>query len=96
MLNILINAYAVNPYWGSEQGMGWNWVINIARYCNVYVITEGEFKDNIEEAVMLLPQKIIFIFITIHFLTRLDKCVGIKGTGGFTGITGSGNRRLCR
>lgn len=57
MLNILINAYAVNPYWGSEQGMGWNWVINIARYCNVYVITEGEFKDNIEEAVMLLPQK---------------------------------------
>ncbi|WP_275564360.1 hypothetical protein [Bacteroides faecichinchillae] len=37
--------------------MGWNWVINIARYCNVYVITEGEFKDNIEEAVMLLPQK---------------------------------------
>lgn len=57
MLNILINAYAVNPYWGSEQGMGWNWVINIAKYCNVYVITEGEFQNNIEKAVALLPQK---------------------------------------
>ena len=31
MINVLVNAYAVNPYWGSEQGMGWNWVVNIAR-----------------------------------------------------------------
>ena len=57
MINVLVNAYAVNPYWGSEQGMGWNWVVNIARYCNVYVITEGEFRDNIEEAMMSLSQK---------------------------------------
>lgn len=57
MINVLINAYAVNPYWGSEQGMGWNWIINIAKYCNVYVITEGEFRKNIEEAVASLPQK---------------------------------------
>lgn len=57
MINVLINAYAVNPYWGSEQGMGWSWVVNIALYCNVYVITEGEFRANIEEAVALLPQR---------------------------------------
>lgn len=57
MINVLINAYAVNPYWGSEQGMGWNWVINIAKHCNVYVITEGEFRKNIEDAVASLPQK---------------------------------------
>ncbi len=57
MINVLINAYAVNPYWGSEQGMGWNWVIHIAKYCNVYVITEGEFRKNIEEAVVSLSQK---------------------------------------
>lgn len=57
MINILVNAYAVNPNWGSEQGMGWNWVVNIARYCNVYVITEGEFRENIEKAMTALPQK---------------------------------------
>lgn len=57
MLNILINAYAVSPNWGSEQGMGWNWVINIARSCNVHVITEGEWRAEIEEAVANLPQK---------------------------------------
>ena len=57
MLNILINAYAVAPNWGSEQGMGWNWVTNIAKFCNVFVITEGEWRKEIEEAVEKLPQK---------------------------------------
>lgn len=56
MLNILINAYAVAPNWGSEQGMGWNWIINIAKYCNCYIITEGEWRKEIECAVKELPQ----------------------------------------
>ena len=57
MINVLINAYACNPNWGSEPGMGWNWIVNLANYCNLYVITEGEWKDNIEEAVSHLPQR---------------------------------------
>ncbi len=32
MLNVLINAYAVSPNWGSEPGMGWNWII---KYCSL-------------------------------------------------------------
>ncbi len=48
MLNILIDAYAVSPTWGSEPGMGWNWVSNLARFCNLYVITEGEWQKEIE------------------------------------------------
>lgn len=50
MLNILIDAYAVSPNWGSEPGMGWNWVCNLARYCNLLVITEGEWQKEIEQA----------------------------------------------
>lgn len=57
MLNVLINAYAVSPNWGSEPGMGWNWVVNLAKYCNLYIITEGEWKDDIEAVVKTLPQK---------------------------------------
>lgn len=57
MKNVLINAYAVSPNWGSEPGVGWNWVINIAKHCNVFVITEGEWQKEIEEAVAKLPQK---------------------------------------
>lgn len=57
MLNVLINAYAVSPSWGSEPGMGWNWVINLAQFCNVFVITEGEWRNEIEAAVAHLPQR---------------------------------------
>lgn len=37
--------------------MGWNWVVNLAKYCNLYIITEGEWKDDIEAVVKTLPQK---------------------------------------
>lgn len=57
MLNVLINAYAISPNWGSEQGVGWNWVANIARYCNCYIITEAEYQKEIEEAVAKHPFK---------------------------------------
>lgn len=57
MLNILINAYAVAPNWGSEQGVGWNWIINIAKHCKCFVITEGEWRKEIDEALAVLPQK---------------------------------------
>ena len=51
MLNILIDAYAIAPNWGSEQGMGWNWVSNLARFCNLHIITEGEWKKEIDAAI---------------------------------------------
>lgn len=57
MINVLINAYACSPNWGSEPGMAWNWISNLASYCNLYVITEGEWKEEIEEAVLRHPQK---------------------------------------
>lgn len=55
MLNILINAYAVAPNWGSEQGMAWNWITNIAKYCKCYVITEGEWRGEIENVLKTHP-----------------------------------------
>ena len=57
MLNILINAYAVSPSWGSEQGVGWNWIINIAKYSNCFVITESEYQNEIERTVANHPLK---------------------------------------
>lgn len=56
MISVLINAYACSPNMGSEPGMAWNWIINLANYCKVYVITEGEWKEKIEEAIKELPQ----------------------------------------
>lgn len=63
MLKILLNAYACNPNWGSEQGIGWHWTIELAKYNKVWVITEGEFKENIEQALSKLPQKDNITFV---------------------------------
>lgn len=55
MINVIINAYACSPSWGSEPGMAWNWVKHLSQYCVCHVITEGEWKEEIETAVAELP-----------------------------------------
>lgn len=55
-MKILINAYACSPCMGSEPGMAWNWVSNLAKFYELFIITEGEFRDKIEEVVPALEQ----------------------------------------
>ena len=62
MLRILINAYACSPNMGSEPGMAWHWVSHLARHCELHVITEGEFREQIEAVVPTLPQG-----LNLHF-----------------------------
>lgn len=45
---ILLSAYACEPGKGSEPGVGWNWVRQIARYNEVWVITRENNKPLIE------------------------------------------------
>lgn len=56
MLSILINAYACSPNMGSEPGMAWNWCVNLANYCELHIITEGEFQNKIKTILPTLPQ----------------------------------------
>lgn len=41
-LRVVVSAYACAPHCGSEPGMGWNWVINLAGLCDLTVITEEQ------------------------------------------------------
>lgn len=52
---VLINAYACSPNMGSEPGMAWNWCVHLAKHCELHIITEGEFKTQIEAAIPALP-----------------------------------------
>lgn len=72
MLNILINAYACSPSWGSEPGMAWNWISNLAKYCELYIITEGEWKNEIEEEVRVHPygRNMHFYFNPVSYKIR--------------------------
>jgi len=55
MLSVIINAYACAPNKGSEPGLGWNWVIHLAKHCKLHIITEGEWKDEIETELKKIP-----------------------------------------
>ena len=46
---ILVTAYAVNPYKGSEDGTGWNMITQIARHQKVIAITRKNNRHAIEK-----------------------------------------------
>jgi glycosyltransferase involved in cell wall biosynthesis len=48
MKTILASVYAVNPYNGSEDGTGWNLVLQIARYNKVIAVTRCNNQPHIE------------------------------------------------
>lgn len=79
MISVLINAYACNPLYGSEPGMGWNWIAMISRSCRVFVITEGEWRKEIEEAVAHLPQKENLHFFYLPVSERIRKMCWNQG-----------------
>ena len=66
-MNVLINAYSVGPNYGSEPGVGWNWISEISNYCNLFIICEGEYQRDVEEAVLIHPNRdrLHFYFIPL-------------------------------
>jgi glycosyltransferase involved in cell wall biosynthesis len=49
-MKVLLSAYACEPGKGSEPGVGWNWVRQIARFAEVWVITRANNREGIERA----------------------------------------------
>lgn len=49
MKKVLITAYAVNPYKGSEDAMGWNMLLQAARYHQVIAVTRKNNRPAIEK-----------------------------------------------
>ncbi len=49
MKTILATTYAVNPYKGSEDAMGWNYVYQVARFHQIIAITRENNREHIEK-----------------------------------------------
>lgn len=63
-LKILISAYACSPYRGSEPGVGWGFVRELAKHHELWVIVEEEkFRADIERYLQDHPQ----LAQTVHF-----------------------------
>ncbi|MCZ8285192.1 MAG: hypothetical protein O9353_07010, partial [Bacteroidia bacterium] len=65
MKTILASAYAVNPYKGSEDGMGWNFIYQIARFHKVIAVTRENNRPHIENFMKENPD---FLYDNITFL----------------------------
>jgi glycosyltransferase involved in cell wall biosynthesis len=50
-MKVLLSAYACEPDKGSECAVGWNWALQVHRFCDVWVLTQGEGREGIEESV---------------------------------------------
>ena len=59
-LKIFISAYACEPEKGSEPGIGWNVVNELAKYHEVHVLTRANNLDSIKAALPHDGQNPIF------------------------------------
>ncbi|MEA9412459.1 glycosyltransferase [Flavobacterium sp. PL02] len=79
---ILASCYAVNPYKGSEDGMGWNFIRQIARFNKVIAVTRENNKEAIESYMLQNPDAIYnnvtFIYFDLPYWMRFWK----KGSRG--------------
>lgn len=79
---ILATTYAVNPFKGSEDGMGWNFVCQIARFHKVIAVTRKNNRFDIERYMQQHPnalyQNITFLYYDLPYWMRFWK----KGSRG--------------
>lgn len=47
-MKILVSCYACSPYKGSEPGMGWNFVRQIAHHHELHILVESKFQGDLE------------------------------------------------
>lgn len=47
---ILLSSFACSPLWGSEPGVGWQWLRQLARHHDVELLTHGHFRAHLEPA----------------------------------------------
>lgn len=91
-MRVLINSYACCPGLGSEPGMGWNWIISLAQHCECFVISEGEFRLQVEQWLASSENKSVAQHIHFYWLpiggtivrnvNEFAKCAAIKEIGG--------------
>jgi hypothetical protein len=79
---ILASCYAVNPYKGSEDGMGWNFIYQIARHNKVIAVTRKNNRAAIEKYMQNNPdmvyQNISMLYFDLPYWMRFWK----KGSRG--------------
>ena len=53
---IFVSAYACEPYKGSEIGVGWNWILQMSKQFELWVLTRENNKEPIEQYLREHPE----------------------------------------
>src|SRR5437764_2674382 len=73
-LRVLASAYSCEPNKGSEPGVGWNWVLQIAKFSDVWVLTRTANRQAIEQELLVNPTpNVRWIFLDLPRWARLWK-----------------------
>lgn len=74
-LKIFVSAYACEPNEGSEIGVGWNWVLQMSKYFELWVLTRKSNQSNIETWIAKHPEyeSINFIYFDLPYYLRFWK-----------------------
>jgi glycosyltransferase involved in cell wall biosynthesis len=65
-MKVLLSAYACEPDWGGESAVGWNWVLQIARFHDVWVLTREEGGQEIKAAhAGKSPPRVRFVYLDL-------------------------------
>lgn len=75
MRTILVSAYGCEPLKGSESGVGWNWVLQMAKNNRLHVITRANNQAQIEEHLPeAVKDNIVFHYYdTPSFIKKLKR-----------------------
>jgi len=60
---VLVSSFACSPLWGSEPGVGWQWLLHIAKRHQVVLLTHAFFRDHLEPALAQAQ-----IDVEVHYL----------------------------
>ena len=73
-LKVLVSAYACEPDKGSEPGVGWNWVKQIAKRHEVWVLTRANNREPIERELKKNPMPTAhFVYLDLPYWMRFWK-----------------------
>lgn len=79
-MNILISAYSVSPYSGSESGVAWNFIQELAKDHTLFILTRTKNKQDLEKAIPSLDFKdrLFFFYFDIPFFCKLYKVATVS------------------
>lgn len=71
-MKVLISAYACEPHQGSEPGVGWNFVNAMSRHHQLWVLTQSDGREAIEEELAQRPNPNLNFVYFDPFSWQLD------------------------